>query len=109
MTRAQRDKGARRERQLATLLQDAGLFPDAARCLTETRDGGTGIDLTGTGNLAFQVKSWRAHCPISHLDEVVAPGRIPLLVSWPDRGEPVAVLRLDDLVRILGDVGEVFR
>lgn len=106
MGKAQRDKGANYEREIARRLRS--VFPNAMRNVTETQTG-QGVDLTGTGNLRIQCKRHKAYAPISRLEEVPkTPGVIPVLVTKGDRQPDVAVLYLDDLLRILEDIGIVY-
>lgn len=106
MGKMQRDKGINYEREVARQLRV--VFPDAMRNVTETQKG-QGVDLTGTGNLRIQCKRHKAYVPISRLEEVPkTPGIIPVLITKGDRQPDVAVLYLEDLLRILGDIGIVY-
>jgi len=85
------------------------IFPDVARNLSETRDGHTGVDLMHTGRLAVQVKNHRGYVPVNTINEIQPDdGRMPVLVTKAHSKPWMAVLRLDDLISILDDVGIVF-
>jgi len=102
---SQRTKGLAYERATARRLRC--IFPNAARNLSETRDGHTGVDLVHTGALRIQCKRGKQYAPVARIEEVNAPG-IPMLITKGDRRRDVAVLYLDDLLAILGDVGVVY-
>ena len=105
MSKSQRTKGHGYEREVARLLRP--LYPDARRHL-EYQDGEAyGVDISGTGPLKIQCKRHKQYVPINTIEEIRADG-IKLLVTKADRKPAVAVLYLDDLLKILGDVGEAY-
>lgn len=105
MSKTQREKGKRGEREAAELLRP--VFPDARRRVVNHAGAEDGRDLENTGAFAVQVKRHVRPAPVSALYEIKAPG-IPLLLTRGDGGEWLAVLRADDLVRILADIGEAY-
>lgn len=105
MGKAQREKGARAERDAALEWQAAG-FPRARRRCSgeEAQDRNPGRDLDGTPGFAVQVKNDRSATPHQALAEARAaarPGEIP--VGWfrKDRHEFVAVIATSDFFRLL--------
>lgn len=102
MTTAQRLKGHNFERQVAADLRR--VFPDAARNLSEPRDGHTGVDLVNTGAFAVQCKRYRNYAPIAAIEEINGPG-VPLLVTKADGKPAMAVLPFDALLQLLDDIG----
>lgn len=105
MSRRERDKGARGEREACEALRP--VFPDVARRGANHAGVEDGTDLLNTGAFAVQVKRHKRCVNPSVLDTIDAPG-IPLLLTKADRGEWRAVLPLADLVRILEDVGVAY-
>lgn len=106
MSAYQRRKGHDYEREVARQLQR--VFPDAKRNVTETQTGGQGVDIVGTGALAVQCKRYKSYAPITKIEEVNAPGKIPVLVTKGDRQRDMVVLPLQDFLAILADVGLVY-
>lgn len=106
MSASQRRKGHNYEREIARRLQS--LFPDAKRNVTETQTGGQGVDIVGTGALAIQCKRLKRYAAITKINEINAPGKIPVLITKGDRLPDMAVLPLDALLAILEDIGIVY-
>jgi Holliday junction resolvase len=90
MSRSQREKGARFEREVVADMNDHGL--DAERNLSQSRDGGYDIDsLAG----AFECKA-RARLPA-----YLQPNEnVRAVVFTQDRGERLALIRWADLVKL---------
>jgi hypothetical protein len=101
MSRMQRDKGGRGEREAVKLLSP--IFPNARRRIVNHAGVEDGRDLVGTGAFAVQVKRHKRVAPISAIKEITAVG-IPLLLTRGDDDIWYAVIPAADLVRILGDV-----
>lgn len=104
MSKLSRTKGHSFERDVARRLHP--IFPDARRQL-EYQEG-LGIDLTNTGNLAIQCKRYKKYVNPSMIEEVPEGDHIPVLITQADRKKPIACLYLDDLIKILADVGEAY-
>jgi len=97
-----RTKGHSFERWCANFFKDHLGYKEAKRNLTETQTGGQGIDLVETGSFDVQCKRYKAYVPITKIFEVPkVVGRIALLITKGDKQEPMAVLRLTDLARLL--------
>lgn len=64
--------------------------------------------MVNTGRLRVQCKRGRQYAPVARLEEVTASGGLPVLVTKGDRRRDVVVMYLDDFLRLLADVGEVF-
>jgi len=105
MSKHQRDKGKRGELEAAALLRP--VFPEARRRVVNHAGVEDGRDLENTGAFAVQVKRHARPAPVSALYEVQAAG-MPLLLTRGDGGEWLAVLRAEDLVKILSDIGEAY-
>ena len=68
-----------------------------------------GFDLDNTGPFRFQCKRNKKYCSISKIEEVQdLKGTIPALITQGDRKRPVVALYLDDLIRILEDIGVAY-
>ncbi|MCO5189385.1 MAG: hypothetical protein M9928_21785 [Anaerolineae bacterium] len=101
MSKSQRDKGQRGEREAAALLQR--VYPDACRKVANDANHENGVDLDNTGALRVQVKRHKRPAPVTALYEIRSDG-IHVLLTRGDGGEWLAVLRAADLVDIIEDV-----
>lgn len=103
-----RSKGKAGEHWLVNKVKS--IFPHAKRHLEFQKQEAKGYDLDNTGNLRFQMKNYKDYCPISKIKEVVkeSDSDIPVLVTKGVRKPAVACLYLDDLIKILEDVGEAY-
>lgn len=109
MSRAQRDKGARAERAFITWLRQCG-HPDARRYLAG--DGRQPGDVDAIPGVVFEVRS-RAECKPGSwmLDAEAQAGaeRLAVTVYHPpgvsDPGRWVAMIRVEELFRLLEDDG----
>ena len=91
MSRSQRDKGSRFEREVVADLNDHGL--DAERNLSQSRDGGYDIDSLA-GN--FECKARKT------LPAYLQPAEnVRAVVFTQDRGERLALVRWADLLGLL--------
>lgn len=100
MSKYQRDKGARFEREVCNAIEETTGFP-ARRNLTQTRDGGYDIAF---GKFRIECKARKALSIYSFLDQCQAacqPGDIPVVIAKADRRAPVVIMSLDDLLPIL--------
>lgn len=104
---ASRRKGLNFERELAKRFREEGIFPDAKRHLEFQFSECAGYDLDNTGNLKIQAKRNKKYCSITKIEEVKEDG-IPVLITKGDGLRPVACLYLDDFIKIIKDVGEVY-
>ena len=91
MSRSQRDKGARFEREVVADLNDHGL--DAERNLSQSRDGGYDID-----SLAGAIECKARHTLPAYLQP---NENVRAVVFTQDRGERLALVRWADLVKLL--------
>jgi hypothetical protein len=68
-----RRKGARAEREVATLLRESGCFPNARRNVTAVESQGValGVDVSGTPGLAVQVECAKVIHPERKLWEAI--------------------------------------
>lgn len=101
--RRSRRKGHQFERDVAILLRP--VFPEARRHLEYQAEEAQGVDLDGTGSYKIQCKKLRAYSPISAIKEVVCDqflGDVPVLITAGDNEPPVAVLPLDEFIRLIG-------
>lgn len=103
-----RNKGHGFERSVAIKLKK--VFPEAKRHLEFQVQDCKGYDIDNTGKLKIQCKAYKKYAPISYIHEVNTGDKtdIPCLVTKGDREKPVAVLFLDDFIRILDDIGVVY-
>ena len=95
----QRTKGAQFERQVVNELKEAGFA--AARNLDQTRDGGGDIDLDKymlecKRRASIAVYDWLDQCT-----KAARPSQVPIVIARGDRRETIAILRWDDLIKIL--------
>ena len=105
MSKMQRDKGSRGELEAVKLLRR--VFPDARRRVVNHAGVEDGVDLECTGAFVVQVKRHKKPVSVSHL-YTIQRGGIKLLLTRGDNGEWLAVLRADDLIGILEDVGVAY-
>lgn len=105
MSRAQRDKGKRGELEACKELRR--VFPEAARKVVNHAGQENGVDLINTGALAIQVKNHVKYVPVSTLDEIHGVG-LPVVLTKAERQGWRVIMRLDDLLAILEDVGAAY-
>lgn len=100
--RSSRRKGHQFERDVAIWLR--GVFPNARRQLEYHSRDARGVDLQETGPYRIQCKKFRQYAPIMCIREIDCDrdlGEIPVLVTAGDGLEPMAVLPLDELLRLI--------
>lgn len=96
-----RKKGHDYEREIANRFRLAGWL-HAKRHLEFQQAECKGYDLDGTDPFRIQCKCTSTYVPINTIQDIhPSPTTTPLLISKPDVGRAVAVLYLDDLMRIL--------
>lgn len=104
MSRRNRRKGLVFEREVAIAFRAAG-FPAASRHLEfQSHHGGQGIDLEGVGPYRVQCKKLRQYASVATIEEVKCErwlGEVPILVTAGDNKEPMAVLPLEELMRLI--------
>lgn len=105
MSGYQRRKGAEFEREVATYLSDRlGLI--VRRKLGQARDGGDDIQI---GQFRIEVKRRHSLAFMAWLEQCIAcskQGEIPVVVARADGKEPVAIMRLADIVPLIaGELG----
>ncbi len=99
MSKQQRDKGKRGEQMAVQELRQ--VFPSARRKVTNHAGVENGVDLELTGIFRVQVKNHKRYVPMNAIEEIADTTGIPLLVSKAERQRWLAVLPLDDLLKIL--------
>ena len=100
--KSKRLKGHNFERVVANKFKP--LYSDSIRILEYQK--GVGHDVEA-GPWRIQCKSHKRYTPISKIEEVKEQG-LPLLVTKGDWKRPVACMYLDDLLKILDDIGEAY-
>ena len=105
MSKSQRDKGHRFERDVVNILKERGV--PAARNLTQTRDSGGDIIV---GRWLFECKRYASIAVYKWLDQAVEAADesgqlIPVVVAKADRKEPIVILRLSDFLATQEDLG----
>lgn len=106
MSAHQRNKGKRGELEAVRLLQT--IYPDARRRVVNHAGVEDGVDLDHTGALRVQVKRQARYVPVSTLDDVKDSSGIALVLTKCDRGEWRVIMRAEDFIRILEDVGVAY-
>lgn len=94
-------KGKRFERELAAILKPH--FPEARRGF-QFRGGKEVADVDGTPGFRFEAKCGRRTNPRAALAQAIAEKRedeIAVAVCKDDRCEPIAVMRLEDLLTLI--------
>lgn len=106
--RHSRNKGARFENEVAARISDA-MYRDVRRTLGQARDSGTDIHPEG---YAIECKRYKSLPKLfdGALAQAIAgkkaPTDIPVVVGRGDGGEPVALLRFDDLLTMIAKVAK---
>lgn len=103
MSRRQRDKGKRKELEIANMLKD--WRPEARRKTSNDHDREDGRDLEGTYPFGIQVKGYKTRQPINRIGEVRRG--VPMFIDNADYEKPVAVMYLEDLLPILETIEEL--
>lgn len=101
-----RTKGHSFERWAANEFRDLG-FSGARRQLEYHEDDCNGVDLMDTGPFLVQCKCLKSYAPINKIEEINGEG-IHLLLTKADRKPVMAVLKWEDLKKILKDVGVAY-
>ena len=101
MGKAQRDKGARGERNVAEEIKRL-TGKEVKRDLSQTRDGGA--DLLGLAPYRIEVKSYKSFAVTGHLEQCAkgkADDEICFVVLNPDRKRMMVLMFLDDFCPLL--------
>ena len=102
-----RQKGLAFERFVANKLKH--LFPNAKRHLESQIQDCMGYDIDNTGNLYIQCKAYAKYAPLTKIQEVKAPSQgIPVLATKGNNQKPMVAMYLDDFIKIIEDIGEVY-
>lgn len=97
--RHSRTKGHSFEREIATRFRV--VYPHAQRNLNEVRHS-DGFDLENTGRYLIQCKRLKKYASITKIFEVPEiDGKVPMLITKGDRLPTMAVLPLDELLKLL--------
>lgn len=102
MGKLSRTKGHSFEREVAIKLRP--IFPEARRQLEYHSADANGVDIANTGFYKIQCKKFKRYAPITCIEEVQCDremGDVPILVTACDRGEIMAVLPFDELLRLI--------
>lgn len=102
MGKMSRTKGHSFERAVAAALRV--VFPGARRQLEYHENDCLGIDIAETGLFKIQCKAWAKYAPIACIFEIRCDrqlGDIPVLITKGNKLEPMAVLPLDDFIRLI--------
>lgn len=106
MSAYQRRKGATFEREIATYLSEH-LRRIVRRKLGQARDGGDDIEV---GRFRIECKRRASLSVYAWLDQCAAAAGerdVPVVIARGDGREPLAILRLEDLVPLLaGELGD---
>ena len=96
-----RQKGLDFEREVAKMLRH--IYPKCERQLEFQQSQAAGVDLRGTDPYKIQCKRKARYDSILAIEEVVttSPNDVPVLITKGDKKKPVAVLYLDDFIKIL--------
>ena len=102
MSKAQRTKGATFEREIVNDIRDI-LGVNCKRNLDQTRDGGGDILLEKyviecKRRAAISVYPW-----IEQATAACKPGQAPIVVCRADAQKPLAIMRWDDFLALLGN------
>jgi hypothetical protein len=103
MGRAQRDKGARGEREIVQILRDAG-WKDARRSSDGRVQSARGDIVNGPAGVHIECKFVeRLNVPaaLRQVEEDANPLDLPVLVHRPSRQDWCATLPLDELLALL--------
>lgn len=100
MSAKNRAKGLDFERKVANAFRLAGWL-GAKRHLEFQQAEAQGFDLDGTEPFRIQCKRLAAYAPVATMGEIKpAPGVVPLLVTKPDDGPAMVVLRFTDFIAL---------
>ena len=100
MSKYQRDKGARFEREICNEIESITGFP-ARRNLTQTRDGGYDIAF-GKFRLECKArKSLSVYAFIEQCEAACSPSNVPVVICKADRKEPLVLMRFKDALPLL--------
>lgn len=103
----QRKKGHNFEREIAKDFKELGF--DEARRHLEYQDGeANGVDISNTGVFRVQCKSKQAYVSVNTINEIQVSDGIHLLLTKANRKPTMAILKWDDLKKILADVGVAY-
>ena len=93
-----RNKGHSFERAVAKQLKT--VFPTVKRHLESQADeAAKGIDLSNTEPFGIQCKAYKKYAPIAKIEEVKVG--VPVLITKGDNKPAVAVVYLDDFIKLL--------
>lgn len=106
MSKAQRDKGARIEREVCNQIS-AALGMPVQRNLNQARAGGSDSDFAiGKLDFCLEIKAREKIQVLRFLEQAqkaAAPHQIPLVVLRENNSKPVAMLDLDQFLNIIKD------
>lgn len=103
MSKSQRDKGARIEREIIQILNER-LGVGAVRNLSQSRDGGYDTAFTiREKDFIVEIKARKSHSCIRHLEQVerVGGSAIKLAILRENKNTPCVLLRLNDLIELI--------
>ncbi len=97
-----RNKGHSFERHIANLFKT--IFKDSRRQLEYHVDDCKGVDIQGAGPYKIQCKKLKSYVSVNTIKEIECDrelGEVPILVTAGDFQEPMAVIPLVDLLRLI--------
>lgn len=103
MSKSQRDKGARIEREIIAMINST-LNTDATRNLSQSRDGGYDtLFAIKEKEFMVEIKARASHGCVRHLEQVekVGSSAIKLAILKEDRNSACVLLRLSDFLDLL--------
>lgn len=101
--RAARLKGLAFEREVARMFREIG-FRGANRQLEFQQDQAQGIDIRGVDPYRVQCKKFKAYASVNTIDEIQHDrefGDVPILITAADGKEPMAVIPLAELLKLI--------
>ena len=102
MSKSQRDKGQRREREAYTHLCDELGHQHIERNYGQSANGG--IDIKA-GPFGVEVKARNTIACVRWLDQAIAAsaplGLVPVVYAREDRGEPIVIMRAADAMKLM--------
>lgn len=106
MSKAQRDKGKRGEREVVAIMKDWG-FPEARRA--RQSDGAVDPDVAGCEPLWLEVKRRKSIASCRFMDQSVSDakeGTLPIVVMREDNGEWIVCVRVADCPAFVAALAE---
>lgn len=100
MGKAEREKGKRGERELASVLRDAG-YSESKRSVQYCGMGGESADVLGLPGVHIECKRTERLELWKSIDQAISDckqGNIPVVMHRPSRRPWIVIIRLDDFI-----------